>query len=73
MPLLTPTEALAKRTQLCEDGFCVIPSVMPADLLADMVDWTTGVFQTTAIDDRVRYQVRWFSLTFTPRLAPFSP
>ena len=43
MPLLSAAEALAKRTQLCEQGYCVIPAVMPADLLRDMRAWTAEV------------------------------
>ena len=43
MPLLSAAEALARRTQLCEQGYCVIPAVMPADLLRDMRAWTAEV------------------------------
>ena len=56
MPLLTPEEALQKRTQLCDEGFCVIPGVMPPELLADMRSWTTDVFEQTEIDERLKYQ-----------------
>ena len=43
MPLLSAAEALAKRTQLCEQGYCVISAVMPTDLLRDMRAWTAEV------------------------------
>src|SRR4051812_12217306 len=56
MAILTPAEALQKRDQLVELGFCTVPSVLQGDFLAEMQQWTDGILDSTPVPHKQRYQ-----------------
>ena len=53
---MTEDEAIAKRNQLVRDGFCVIPGVLPADLLARLKAYTDELLDRRVVDPKHRYQ-----------------
>ena len=56
MAILTPEEALQKRDQLVNDGFCTIPGVMSGSFLEEMRRWTDQVLDATPVPHKQRYQ-----------------
>jgi len=56
MPSLSESEALKKRQQLVELGFCVFPGVLQGDLLTRWRAFTDGLFARKAVDPKYRYQ-----------------
>lgn len=56
MAILTPEEALQKRDQLVNDGFCKIPGVLSGSFLEEMRQWTDGVLGATPVPHKQRYQ-----------------
>ena len=53
---LTAAEALAKRRQLLDDGFCLVPGVLRGDLLDRMRRFSDDFLDTHAVDHKFRYQ-----------------
>lgn len=53
---LSPGRALRCRCQLVDDGYTIVPGVMPADLLAEVDAWSEGVFFRLPVDPKYRYQ-----------------
>jgi ectoine hydroxylase-related dioxygenase (phytanoyl-CoA dioxygenase family) len=50
---MTPDEALAKRKQLTDDGFCVIENVVPEDMLAELR------VETDRLLDSIEHPAHW--------------
>ena len=53
---LTDDVALGCRQQLVDDGYTVIPGVMPADLLDDLCVWSQDIFDRLPVDPKFRFQ-----------------
>ena len=56
MTTLTDTEARAKRDELVELGYTIIPHVMPKPLLDELRAWSDDVFTKVHVDPKYRYQ-----------------
>ena len=56
MPILTREQALQKRNELVELGYCVVPGVLKGDLLERLRAFTDGLFAAKPVDPRLRYQ-----------------
>jgi len=56
MAILMPQEALQKRNELLELGYCVIPGVLKGDLLERWRTFTDGLFARKPVDPKYRYQ-----------------
>ncbi len=54
--ILTPQEAVQKRNQLIDDGFCVVPGILHGEMLARVRSFTDNFLDTHAIDPKHRYQ-----------------
>lgn len=54
--LLSTEEAHAKRTQLIEDGFCIVPGVLQGDPLARLQAFCDTFLDEHTVDRRFRYQ-----------------
>ncbi|MDA0335910.1 MAG: phytanoyl-CoA dioxygenase family protein [bacterium] len=54
--ILTQAEAERGRRQLVDDGYAVLPGVMPVDLLQDLRQWSDDVFKRLPVDPKYRYQ-----------------
>lgn len=65
MANLTPATARRLRDDLVERGYCVIPGVLPADLLARWQRHTDELFARQPVDPRHRYQGSDFHLGST--------
>ncbi|MDA1191534.1 MAG: phytanoyl-CoA dioxygenase family protein [Candidatus Poribacteria bacterium] len=55
-PLLTAEEAITKRWQLMDDGFCIIPGVMRGEMLKRVAEFTDDFLDEHPVDPRYRYQ-----------------
>jgi ectoine hydroxylase-related dioxygenase (phytanoyl-CoA dioxygenase family) len=55
-PILLPDEAVAKRNQLIDDGFCVVPGILAGEQLDCVRKFTNNFLDTHAIDFKHRYQ-----------------
>src|SRR5438034_7777626 len=53
---LTPEQAVQKRNQLIDDGFCVVPGILHGEMLARVRSFTDNFLDTHATDPRHRYQ-----------------
>ena len=56
MQILSPTDALEKRTELVELGYTCISGLMEPDLLAELQTWSHDVFQRLPVAPNLRYQ-----------------
>ena len=56
MSKLTDGEALQKRRELVELGYCVIPGILHGDLLERLRAYTDELFRRKTIDTKYRYQ-----------------
>ncbi|HET7558448.1 MAG TPA: phytanoyl-CoA dioxygenase family protein, partial [Limnochordia bacterium] len=56
MPEMTAAEALEKRRQLVEDGFCVIPGVLTPEFTAELRAWSDELLDRLKVDRKYRYQ-----------------
>lgn len=56
MPILSPVQALEKRRELVELGYCVIPGVLTGELLDEYRRYTDDLFARRPIDPKYRYQ-----------------
>jgi len=56
MAILSAQEAIAKRTQLLNDGFCVIPGVLQGDLLDRWRAYSDELLDGRAVDPKLQYQ-----------------
>ncbi|MBI2192353.1 MAG: phytanoyl-CoA dioxygenase family protein [Planctomycetes bacterium] len=56
MPELTEEQAVKKRQELVELGYCVVPGVLRGSLLERMRQFTNQLFERKAVDPRYRYQ-----------------
>ncbi|MCX5660323.1 MAG: DUF6067 family protein [Planctomycetota bacterium] len=56
MPPLTPEQALQKRRELVELGYCVVPGILKGDLLARLRAYTDGLFARKPVNPVYRYQ-----------------
>jgi hypothetical protein len=56
MSALTEQEALQKRRELVELGYCVVPGVLRGDLLDRLRAYTDGLFERKVVDPKYRYQ-----------------
>lgn len=54
--ILTPEEALEKRNQLINDGFCVVPGVLHGEMLEKVRKFTNNFLDEHPVDLRYRYQ-----------------
>lgn len=55
-PLLSTEEALSKRRQLVEDGYCVIPGVLPPGFIEELRAWSDDLLARRPVPERYRYQ-----------------
>lgn len=53
---LPKTDALRCRQQLVDDGYTILPGIMPDDLLNDLRTWSDEVFDRLPVDPKFRYQ-----------------
>ena len=53
---LSPEEALHKREQLVEDGFCVVPGVLQGPFLEELRAWSDDLLARTPVPHKHRYQ-----------------
>lgn len=60
--ILSPADALQKRNQLLDDGFCVVPGILHGTMLAQVRKFTDEFLDTHAIDPKHRYQGSDFHL-----------
>ncbi len=56
MTTLTATEALAKRDELVENGYTIVPGVMPKAMVDELRAWSDDLFTRLEVDPKVRYQ-----------------
>lgn len=56
MPILTTDEALTKRRELVDLGYCVVPGVLGADMIRRLRDYTDSLFARLPVDHKYRYQ-----------------
>lgn len=56
MEILSERDALAKREQLLNDGFCVIPGVLSGDLLERWRAFSDETLDRRAVDPKLQYQ-----------------
>lgn len=54
--ILSAEEALLKRNQLIEDGFCVVPGILQGPMLEKVRHFTDTFLDTHAVDPKHRYQ-----------------
>ena len=54
--ILTPEEAVQKRDQLINDGFCVVPGVLRGEMLERVRQFTNKFLDTHAVDFKHRFQ-----------------
>src|SRR5689334_17305666 len=54
--ILTPADALQKRNQLIEDGFCVVPGILHGAMLEKVRQFTDEFLDTHPVDPKYRYQ-----------------
>lgn len=55
-PILTPTKAQAKRDELVELGYTIIPDLLKDPLLSEFRNWSAEVFEQFPVDPKYRYQ-----------------
>ena len=56
MAILSTGETQRKRNELLDQGFTIVPSMMPKSLLNELNDWSAERLPKIKIDDRIRYQ-----------------
>jgi hypothetical protein len=54
--LFTPEEAVTKRQELVEKGFCVIPGVLPSDFIEELQAWSDDILEKRPVAHKYRYQ-----------------
>ena len=54
--ILSAEDALLKRNQLIEDGFCVVPGILQGEMLERVRLFTNEFLDTHAVDYKHRYQ-----------------
>ena len=55
-PLISPEEALLKRDQLVNLGYCVVPGVLQGELLEHVRGYTSDLLDRRTVDPKHRYQ-----------------
>ena len=56
MSILSPEEALCKRNELLDQGFTIVPGMMPESLVKELRNWSDVHLPKIKIDHRIRYQ-----------------
>ena len=56
MAIVTQAEALQKRNELVEMGYCVVPAVLRGEVLQQLRDYTDSLFDRKQVDPKYRYQ-----------------
>jgi hypothetical protein len=54
--LLSEEDALLKRQQLLEEGFGVVPGVLPREFVEELRTWLGDLLARTPVLSKVRYQ-----------------
>ena len=56
MTILSAADALAKRDELVQLGYTIVPNVMERPLLDELRAWSDNVFKQVRVDPKYRYQ-----------------